>query len=62
MQNVNVVDALLRSCPSPTQLAVTIGRLAETEVRERLPLVSCRPKDSWSPCQDSAQLESETMS
>jgi hypothetical protein len=48
MQNVNVVDALLSSCPK--QLAVTIGRLDETKVRERLPLVGSRTKDSWSPC------------
>jgi hypothetical protein len=43
------------------ELAVTISRLAETKVRERLPLVSRRTKDSWSPGQDSAQLERETM-
>jgi hypothetical protein len=53
MQNVNVVDALLRSCLK--QLAVTIGRLDETKVRERLPLVRRRTKDSWSSRQDLAQ-------
>jgi hypothetical protein len=48
MQNVNVVDALLSS--GPKQLTALIGRMDESKVRERLPLVGSRTKDSWSPC------------
>jgi hypothetical protein len=59
MQNVNTVDALLRSCLK--QLDVRIGRLDETKVRKRLPLVRRRTKDSWSSSQDPAEVKSETI-
>jgi hypothetical protein len=44
-----------------SQAAVTIGRLDETKVRERLPLVRRRTKDSWSSRHDPAHIKGETI-